>query len=293
MIDFAAIPAVQRIPLNTKFCTTADVLRLDLVHPVISGNKWYKLKHYIEVARQQEKNTLLTFGGAYSNHIVATAAAAEMAGFRSIGIIRGERPAQLSPSLQQAASNHMQLIFSSREDYRLKKIPDTLNLRPHDYFCIAEGGYGALGAQGVADIIMPLQEKYSHILCAVGTGTTLAGIVKSGSAAAIGISSLKNNTQLHNAVNDLLSTDMKNKFSILHQYHFGGYARHTPELIMFMNDWYRQTGIPTDFVYTGKLFFAFTDLLKQGHFSKSDRVLIVHSGGLQGNRSLSKGTLIF
>lgn len=275
-----------------------DVLRLDLVHPVISGNKWFKLKEYLSEAISLGKKTIVSFGGAYSNHIVATAAAARQAGLESIGMIRGEEPPALSPTLVEAKNFGMELFFVSREDYRNRIIPVAV-YRAHrdgDVYVINEGGYGRRGTDGAKKILdLVNAAQYEHITAAVGTGTTLAGLVEAtaGAQKITGISVLKNNHSLEKEIQNLLSEKNKDRFTLLHDYHFGGYAKYSGELIESMNQWYRETGIPSDFVYTGKLFFALTDLLQKGFFQPGSRVLTIHSGGLQGNRSLPKGTLIF
>ena len=270
-----------------------DVLRLDLVHPVVSGNKWYKLKAHLQKAREQGKSAILTFGGAYSNHILATAAACSAHHLKSIGIIRGEISATPSPTLQDAAAYGMQLIHVSREEYRAKKIPELLD--EQDYYMIPEGGYGPDGITGITELLCETDLSiYSHIMCAVGTGTTLAGIIHSmgPEQQAVGISVMKNNNSLQEAVKRLIP-DKEARFKLIHEYHCGGYARYTKKLVDFMNEWYLHSGIPTDFVYTGKLFMAIHDLLDQGLITEDNSLLVVHSGGLQGNRSLPKGTLIF
>jgi len=281
-----------------KFHTTVDVLRLDLIHPVVSGNKWFKLKEYLEDARHQNKKTILTFGGAFSNHIVATAAAAKLYDLKSIGIIRGERPENLSHTLKNALSFGMQLHFISRKEYKTKKIPEEIvnTPVPDDLYVINEGGYGNKGMLGARHILNDVDaSQYTHIIAAAGTGTMLAGLVAASnlSQIVVGISVLKNNVSLQKEINDLLPKEKQDQFQLLHQYHFGGYAKHTPQLIQFMNDWNAQTGIPSDFVYTGKLFFAVNDLIGKSYFPENSQILIIHSGGLQGNLSLQKGTLIF
>jgi 1-aminocyclopropane-1-carboxylate deaminase len=289
---------VDPVDFLSKFHTTVDVLRLDLVHPVISGNKWFKLKEYLKEAKALNKKILLTFGGAYSNHIVATAAAAKQSGFKSIGIIRGEKPTTVSHTLQNASAYGMKLYFISRTDYRGKTIPtETLQqYRQEDTYIINEGGYGKKGAEGAKDILQNIDSSvYTHIIDSVGTGTTIAGLIQ-GSAknqSVIGISSLKNNYSLQQEIENLVLAENRKKFSLIHDYHFGGYAKYSRLLIDFMNEWYQLTGIPSDFVYTGKLFFAVQDLVQKNYFPQGSKLLIIHSGGLQGNQSLPKGTLIF
>ncbi len=272
---------------------TAAVLRLDKIHPLVSGNKWFKLRYYLQEAKEQNKKTIVTFGGAWSNHILATAAACKINQLNCIGIIRGEEAATLSPTLIQAKELGMQLIFISREDYAKKKIPAEIN-KEENYF-INEGGYGTTGADGAATILdYCKKETYTHICCAVGTGTMMAGLIKGTSPQQqiIGISVLKNNIELETSIKSLINPEVTN-FKVIHDYHFGGYAKYKPALIDFMNTFYQQTNIPSDFVYTGKLFYGITDLIRTDFFSPGSRLLLIHSGGLQGNSSLSKGTLIF
>jgi 1-aminocyclopropane-1-carboxylate deaminase len=270
-----------------------SVLRLDKIHPFISGNKWFKLCYYLEEAKALHKKKIVTFGGAWSNHIIATAAVCRLNGFEATGIIRGEEAAELSPTLKLAKEMGMQLIFISREDYSQKKIPEEVNA--DDNYFISAGGYGKKGAAGAGTILDAVEkETWSHICCAAGTGTMIAGLVQASSEQnkVVGISVLKNNFEIEQQVRSLLPENKKN-FDIVHDYHFGGYAKFKPELIRFMNEFYRSTSIPSDFVYTGKLFYAIHDLVAKDYFPPGSRLLVIHSGGLQGNDSLNKGTLIF
>jgi 1-aminocyclopropane-1-carboxylate deaminase len=289
---------VDPVHFLSKFHTTVDVLRLDLVHPVISGNKWFKLKEYFKEARILDKKIILTFGGAYSNHIVATAATAQQTGVKSIGIIRGEKPNRLSRTLLDASSYGMDLYFISREHYKRKLIPPQVleQYNKSDIYLINEGGYGMPGAAGAKEILSQVDSSsYSHIIDSVGTGTTLAGLIEAArkEQKIIGISSMKNNYSLQNEIEQLLSPQSKKDFILFHDYSFGGYAKFSKPLIDFMNEWFRLTGIPSDFVYTGKLFFAVNNLLEKNYFPPDSKLLIIHSGGLQGNQSLPNGTLIF
>jgi 1-aminocyclopropane-1-carboxylate deaminase len=275
-----------------------DVLRLDGMHPQVSGNKWFKLKEYLAEAEEQGKKVILTFGGAYSNHIAATAAACKEAGLKAVGIIRGEEAPTLSHTLLQARADGMDLFFTSRDRYKGKEVPEAV--REHhaqtEVYLIDEGGYGIKGREG-AQAILDYCPKgdYTHILAACGTGTTLAGLVAAAlpGQEVLGIPVLKNYTNLEKEINDLLPAKLCSHYTLIHDYHFGGYAKRTPELIGFMNQWFRDTGIPSDFVYTGKLFYALSDLIGRGYFPSGSKVLVIHSGGLQGNESLPKGTLIF
>ncbi|MGQ0738399.1 MAG: 1-aminocyclopropane-1-carboxylate deaminase/D-cysteine desulfhydrase [Bacteroidota bacterium] len=271
----------------------ADMLRLDKIHPLISGNKWFKLRYYLQEAKQQNKERIVTSGGAWSNHIIATAAACKLRSISCTGIIRGERPAVLSNTLQQAAELGMEFIFISRGDYAAQKIPE--HLQNETNYTIPQGGYGVAGARGASEMLNYCdREKYTHICCAVGTGTMLAGLADAALPLqqVIGISVLKNNSQPEKDVKNLIKKE-NNNFRILYDYHSGGYAKYNVQLIYFMNEFFRQTGIPTDFVYTGKLSFAVTDLVQKDFFPPRSRLLLIHSGGLTGNASLKKGLLIF
>lgn len=284
------------LPMLKQAKISASVLRLDVIDALVSGNKWFKLKTYLADAKEKGNDAIITFGGAFSNHILATAAACKKTGFLSAGIIRGEKPATISPTLTHAAALGMQLFFVSRESYQTKKIPPAALANYSQPYVVTEGGYGIQGMLGAKDILgIPLSHQYTHILAVVGTGTTLAGLVEAAQSnqQVIGFSVLKNNLALAAEINHLLSAKNKNRFELLHQFHFGGYAKHTNELIGFMNDWYTQTRIPSDFVYTGKLFYAFQHLCQQRYFPLGAKVLLIHSGGLQGNSSLKPGTLIF
>lgn len=280
------------VSIFNKKNINAAVLRLDKIHPVISGNKWFKLQYYIKEAKEQQKKKVITFGGAYSNHIVAAAAACKLNGLSSAGIIRGEEPTVFSPTLMQAKEYGMQLYFTSRENYIEKKVPG--ELQSEEYYFIPEGGYGKRGAEGASGILEYCKKDFTHCCCAVGTGTMMAGIIKAvvPDQKVIGISVMKNNPELEQNVQALISEERK-EWQIIHDYHFGGYAKHKPALISFMNEFYRQTNIPSDFVYTGKLFYAIDDMIKNNFFPPESRLLLIHSGGMQGNISLNKGTLIF
>lgn len=279
------------MPWLSRYGVQVSVLRTDKVHPVVSGNKWFKLKYYLEEANRLQKKDIVTYGGAYSNHLVATAAACQQLGFKSIGVIRGEEPKHYSHTLKDALGYGMALQFISREQYRRKQWPNWLT--DSGFYHIPTGGYGPLGVQGAATIPYE-KDKFDTLVCAVGTGTMLAGLMngKAVGAKVVGISMFKNNFSLEAETRALL-TDTAATLHLVQGYHFGGYARFTPELLGFMNDLYAQTGVPTDFVYTGKLFYAVADLIEKRYFSGGERVLVVHCGGLQGNLSLPKGQLNF
>ena len=275
---------------------SADVLRLDLIHPVVSGNKWFKLKYQIEEAVKLNCIVIATFGGAFSNHIVATAFACKEMGIDSVGFIRGEQPKQLSHTLEAASNFGMKLIFVSRDDYANKEVLQ-LNNKFTNCYWIEEGGYSLLGAKGASEILQNVNAKsYTHILCSCGTGTMMAGLVSAAlpHQIVIGISALKGHLNLKDDVKKLLPANKLNHpFTILHEYHFGGYAKHPKQLIDWMNELYQQENLPTDIVYTSKLLFAVKDLCSSNYFAANSKLLIIHSGGLQGNLSLPINTLTF
>lgn len=282
---------IDPISIFYKRKIEVDVLRLDKISPVISGNKWFKLRYYLEEALASGKKGIITFGGAWSNHIVATAAACKESSLQSIGIIRGEEPKEKSLTLQQAQELGMKLIYISRSEYQLKKIPAEIGADL--YYIVNEGGYGITGANGASTILDYCHKNYTHYCCAVGTGTMMAGIINriQPDQKVVGISVMKNNRELETMVQELTKENKEN-WQILHDYSFGGYAKHQSALLQFMNEFYKQTAIPSDFVYTGKLFFAINDLIEKNHFPALSRLLLIHSGGLQGNRSLPPGTLL-
>lgn len=253
------------------------VLRLDKIHPEISGNKWFKLKYNLEQAKAENKKTILTFGGAYSNHIAATAVACKLADFKSIGVIRGEESSASNATLTSAKENGMDLVFVSRELYKQKGEQSYLQALQSEYsdaYIIPEGGDNALGQKGCEEILSNSTSEYDLIFCAHGTGTTFKGIAKSllSHQKLTAINVLKYETMC-----DLLNASINN------DYHFGGYAKHTNELLEFKTWFERTYRIPLDYVYTAKLMYAVFDFIKQQKITQDNTILIVHSGGLQGN----------
>jgi 1-aminocyclopropane-1-carboxylate deaminase/D-cysteine desulfhydrase-like pyridoxal-dependent ACC family enzyme len=266
-----------------------DVLRLDKIHPVISGNKWFKLKYHLDNFNAGNYNGILTFGGAWSNHVVATACACYLKKIKCIGIIRGENPHQLSNTLLEAANYKMELKFISREKYSQKNSKEFIESIRNEFpghYIIPEGGAGKEGEKGAGEILQYADGKnYTHIACAVGTGTMFNGIKEAASAdqkilGVVVLKGWKEENKIDNA-------------ELFINYHFGGYAKYDQVLIGFMNEFFSLTNIPTDFVYTGKLAFALFDLIKKDHFPPGSKILMIHSGGLHGNDSLQKGSLIF
>ncbi len=275
-----------------------DVLRLDLIHPVLSGNKWFKLKYHLQQARQEQKKGILTFGGAYSNHLVATAIACRLEGLAAIGIVRGETATALSYTLQEAQDYGMQLQFVSRAAFADEKaMMAAMEQANPAYLVVPPGGQSEAGIQGATEILsLTNQAAYTHIACAVGTGTMFTGIVKGllPHQQALGFSSLKIGDREHNSLLSLVKAHTSsNSFTFLYDYHFGGYARKNNTLVAFMNHLFQTQGLPTDFVYTGKLMYGINDLIHNDYFPGNTRMLAIHSGGLQGNRSLAPGILSF
>ncbi len=286
---------IQPLSLGAAHQVRIDVLRTDLIHPVISGNKWYKLRFYLDDAIAKGYTEIASFGGAYSNHIVATACACQQFNLKSFGFIRGDQTEQLSTTLQSAQSYGMQIQFVNRTDYKNKASIMDQYPKTGRYW-IPEGGYGLIGAKGAATILEKVHlQDYSHIVAAIGSGTMVAGIINASLAhqKILGISSQKNNASLEAEVILLVNTENQDRFLYVPDYHFGGFAKHPSELIEFMNQFWLKENIPTDIVYTGKVFYAVTDLLEKEYFKSGDRVLVIHSGGLQGNLSLPENSLLF
>ena len=313
-------PFIQSI-LSFSRSQKVDLLRLDSLHPIVSGNKFYKLRFYIAAAIQNGCSTVVSFGGPYSNHIVALAFTAREAKLKSIGYIRTNADEPMTPSLAEAKAYGMELVYLGRSDFQSKKasILQTNDAKSDTYF-IDEGGYGIIGAKGAATILSEQDTThYDYIICAVGTGTMLAGCINAASPnqKIIGIPVLKNEGSIENEINALLldknnpnydlhndpnydsnndsSNDKINShsYTLLHQFHQGGYAKTNSMMIDFMNRLWDTEKIPTDIVYTSKLLFGVEQLIQENYFEKDASILVIHSGGLQGNRSLPAGTLKF
>jgi 1-aminocyclopropane-1-carboxylate deaminase len=283
-----------------NYKTAAHVLRLDKIHPVMSGNKWFKLKLYLNEIMEGHYEEVVTWGGPFSNHIVSTAYACQSLNLRSVGLIRGETGVQSSHTLLEAANCGMKLEFIHRDQYAKKDSETSWEEIRQKYpgaYVIPEGGAGPLGIQGAADIMNWIKKgNYTDILCAIGTGTMFKGLLHhlERGQRLTGISILKVAMDRRDEFSQKLGTQAGHCHShVLYDYHWGGYAKKQPALLSFMNNFYDETGIPTDFVYTGKLFFAGSDLATKKYFDPASRLLFIHSGGLQGNLSLPPGTLAF
>ena len=280
------------------------IKREDLLHPYISGNKFRKLKYNLIEARKLGFQTILTFGGAYSNHIHATAYAGKKNGFKTIGIIRGEELGgkHLEKTLSQnstlafAKANGMELHFVNRSDYKLKNTSifiNKLKKRLGDFYLLPEGGTNDLAIKGCAEILSNDDAKYSHICCAVGTSGTVTGIIKSSKShqQVIGFPVLKEN-YLESEIAQKVTVS---NWSLNRKAHFGGYAKVTPDLVEFINSFYKKHQIPLDPIYTGKLLSGIYNDIAEGNFPKKSRILAIHTGGLQGvagvNAKLDKKSL--
>lgn len=277
---------------------TVSVVRDDLNHPVVQGNKLRKLKYHLIEAKHQQAETIVTFGGAYSNHLVATAYAARDTGFQSVGVVRGDelagRPDLWSHTLQDAASYGMSFLFVNRSDYRLKTEAgpvQSLLANTPNYYLVPEGGSGQLAVKGVAELMGEItQQGYqpSHVFCPVGTGGTVAGIIRGVQqqnlrCQVFGTVVLKG---LHDVKNDmeqwLEGPIVEDHVSLFTDYHFGGYAKWTEELRDFALNFSDEYGIQLDKIYNSKSFFALADLIDKRIITTPDRPIIIHTGGLQG-----------
>ncbi|MGJ1268333.1 1-aminocyclopropane-1-carboxylate deaminase/D-cysteine desulfhydrase [Sphingobacterium spiritivorum] len=272
-------------PLYIEKKVRIYVKRDDLIHPYISGNKWRKLQYPLQKALQQNKQTLVTFGGAWSNHLLATACAGAKFGFRTHGMVRGEDVS--NPVLALCRLYGMKLHFVSRDQYQNKTalFLQYFGEQPDNAFFIDEGGYSREAAEGCAHIIEELHQDYDHICCASGTGTTVAGLQLGLEKANLSttlntVPVLKGGAFIRNEVENL-AVDPSG--IILHtDYHFGGYAKTKPELLDFIRAFVSRTGIMIEPTYTGKLFFAIDDLIRKDYFKPGSRILLIHTGGLTG-----------
>jgi 1-aminocyclopropane-1-carboxylate deaminase len=258
--------------------------REDLNHPFVSGNKWWKLKYNLTEARRLNKQTLLTFGGAFSNHLSATAAAAHSLGFDSIGIVRGEEVLPLNETLSFASANGMRLHYVSRHSFREKSKPSFLGAlreRYGDFYLIPEGGSNQLAVQGVAEFAKLLDVQFDYLCCPVGTGGTLAGLIQGyqGRKNLLGFPALKDSAYLRPEISSLAG-EFPN-WDLISDYHFGGYAKSAPVLLQFMDAFRDAHGIALDRVYTGKMMYGVIDLIKKQYFKKRSTVLAIHTGGVR------------
>jgi 1-aminocyclopropane-1-carboxylate deaminase len=265
---------------------TLYIKREDLIHPYVSGNKFRKLKYNLLQVIQEKKKTILTFGGAFSNHILAVAAAGKENGFRTIGIIRGEELADKvaeNHTLQKAQELGMVFEFVSRETYRNKNSEEfIINLKEKfgDFYLLPEGGTNDLAIKGCEEVLTERDADFDYICCAVGTGGTVAGIINCSkpSQQVLGFPALKGDFLKE----DICKFAKNNNWELITNYHFGGYGKVTEELIFFINEFYQQYEIPLDPIYTGKMVFGVLDLIEKKWFPDNSKILLLHTGGLQG-----------
>lgn len=265
--------------------------KMYLNHPFVSGNKLSKLKYNIQEAKNQNKTTLLTFGGAFSNHIAAVAAAGKEYGFKSIGVIRGEElhdKINQNPTLSFAKERGMQFYFVSREAFRSKTTDyfiEDLKKEFGDFYLIPEGGTNELAVKGCEEILEKGDEVYDYICCPVGTGGTISGIIKASFShqKILGFPALKGDFLQE----EISKFTTKTNWELVTDYHFGGYAKVNAELIAFINQFKKQNNIPLDPVYTGKMLFGIRDLMTKGFFPKHSKILVIHTGGLQGIQGMN------
>ena len=270
------------------------IKREDLLHPIISGNKWRKLKYNLIEAKIRGLNTLLTFGGAYSNHIHATSFAGKLFGFKTIGLIRGEEHLPLNSTLEFAKKHGMEIHYIDRQTYRNKREKSVLNLirkKFGDFYLLPEGGSNILAVKGCVEIIQDIDLEYDYILAACGTGGTLAGLIAGldGEKEIIGIPVLKGANFLIEDIAALVK-EYSNKnyknWKLQLEYHFGGYAKINRELINFMRKFEYNNNILLDPVYTAKLMFAINSMIGEGKFKQGSTVIAIHTGGLQGRMGM-------
>lgn len=279
----------QHIPASG---ITLAIKREDLIHPYISGNKYRKLKYNIVEAKRQNVAKLLTFGGAFSNHIAAVAAVGKQFGFETVGVIRGEELAVKvpeNPTLQFAVNCGMKLKFVSRESYRQKQEVDFIEeLRSEfgNFYVLPEGGTNDLAVKGCEEMLTQADAAFDYICCAVGTGGTIAGLINSAKPCqkVLGFPALKADF----LTQEIAKFAPAGNWDLISDYHFGGYAKVNEQLIGFMNQFYRETSIPLDPVYTGKMVFGVMDLIGKGFFPLGSKVLLIHTGGLQGISGMNR-----
>ncbi|MFC4722306.1 1-aminocyclopropane-1-carboxylate deaminase/D-cysteine desulfhydrase [Geojedonia litorea] len=276
----------QSVVINSKHRVELVVKREDLIHPIVSGNKYHKLKFNLEEAIKRNFNTILTFGGAYSNHIAAVAKAGRIYGLKTIGIIRGEElrdHVATNPTLQFAHQSGMQFEFVSREMYRKKNTEEfitTINSKFGEVYILPEGGTNTLAVEGCEGILTDEDKDFDYVCCPVGTGGTISGVINCSkpSQQVLGFPALKGSFLKE----DISKFANKENWKLILDYHFGGYAKINTSLISFINQFKKEQNIPLDPVYTGKMMYGIFDLIEKGYFSQNAKILAIHTGGLQG-----------
>ena len=277
--------------LFTKNNIHVSIKREDLIHPIVSGNKFRKLKYNLLEAKNQNHKTILTFGGAFSNHIAAVAFAGSENGFKTIGVIRGDElvdKIQENPTLKFAQECGMQFEFVTRNQYQNKNeasFIDYLKLKCGDFYLIPEGGTNELAVKGCEEILTADDNEFDYICCCVGTAGTISGIINSSNSVQkiLGFPALKGDF-----LNDEIRTFAKNNnWQLITDYHFGGYAKIADELIDFINEFSSDYKVLLDPIYTAKMAFGVIDLINKGFFEDNSKVLMIHSGGLQGIQGIN------
>jgi 1-aminocyclopropane-1-carboxylate deaminase len=279
------------LPLLTAYNIQLWLKRDDLIHPVISGNKWRKLKYCLDDAISLGKDTLISMGGAYSNHLHALAYAGKELGLKTVGIIRGEQAEKFNPTLADLQAWGMQLRFVSRTEYRrlrdYREADSLPGIKPNEYW-LPEGGSSKLALMGVAELIKEIGIPYEYLCVACGTGTTLAGLIENAPAGCflIGFPVLKNAGFLADDIQRLLPGRFDN-WQLNHAYNFGGFAKNNLLLESFISDFEEITLIKLEPVYTAKMLYGLMDLISKGYFKPGSHIIAVHTGGLQGNRGFA------
>jgi 1-aminocyclopropane-1-carboxylate deaminase len=264
------------------------IKRDDLLHPIISGNKWRKLKYCLNHALSLNADCIVSMGGAYSNHCHALAFAGKALGLKTVAYIRGEPPAIFNSTLRDLQDWGMELRFVSREAYRqlrqYKQHDSLPDLQAGQYW-LPEGGASELALQGLGEIIDEIELDFDYLATACGTGTTLAGLINQAPATSqlLGVAAIKNGGYLIDEIQQLANRPADN-WQLLLNYHHGGFAKSSPELLAFIEQFQQQHGIALEPIYTGKLLFAVYDLMRQAYFAKGQRLVVLHTGGLQGIR---------
>ena len=286
----AAVILKVKLP-NISSDVNVFMKRIDLVHPMVSGNKWFKMKYNIAEMIEQGKDTLLTLGGAFSNHIHAAARAGKIVGFNTIGLIRGEEHLPLNATLQSAVDDGMELHYIDRGTFRERESESFLNSIKNKFgnvYILPVGGTNNIALKGCAEIVEQIYIKYDYICAASGSGGTFAGIVAglNGNKKGIAFPALKGGQFLEEVISDLVfeySGKQFSNWSINADYHFGGFAKLTKELVEFTKEFKKLNGFELDYIYTNKMMFGIADLIKSGNFNPGETIVAVHSGGLQGN----------
>lgn len=282
----------QKINIKQPNNIEIYIKREDLLHPYISGNKFRKLKYNVQKAIEIGSELLITFGGAYSNHILATAAAGKKYGIATLGVIRGEElesKVSENPTLSLANEFGMQFLFVSREVYSKKEEASFIEdlIKKYKKSCILpEGGTNDLAIKGCEEILIEEDASFDYVCCAVGTGGTISGIINTSKEhqKIIGFSALKGDF-LSDVIRKFVS---KSNWYINNEYHFGGYGKVTDELITFLNNFYNSTSIPLDPIYTGKMVYGIFDMIQKNKFPENSKILLIHTGGLQGIKGINK-----